>query len=283
MFLSSFFQSRSPSTRDAGSDWGNWVSAVSSRSASGAVVNTDTALALTALRGCVTLLAESVAQLPCELYRRTDGGNRERATDHPLYDVIHSQPNQKDTAFEYYEQAQGALGLDGNHIALIDRDGAGYVRELIPVSNTKVQVLKGNDGMPYYHLYDLDEVLPARMVHHIKGFSLDGYVGVSPIETNADAIGLAIATEEHASAVFSRGTTMSGVIERPREASPITDQKKLDRLLEKFAERHSGIRNMFSVAMLPGGDDLQAAGNGQRKSPAAGKPQAFGSYHLPAL
>ena len=118
------------------------------------MVNKDTALALTALRGCVTLLAESVAQLPCELYRRTGDGNRERATDHPLYDVIHSQPNRKDTAFEYYEQAQGALGLDGNHIALIDRDGAGYVRELIPVSNAKVRVLKGNDGMPYYHLID---------------------------------------------------------------------------------------------------------------------------------
>jgi HK97 family phage portal protein len=46
---------------------------------------------------------------------------------------------------------------------------------------------------------------------------------------------------------------MSGVIERPREAAPITDQAKLDRLLSKFAERHSGIRNMFSVAMLQEG------------------------------
>ncbi|HET8799632.1 MAG TPA: phage portal protein [Marinobacter sp.] len=254
MFLSNFFQSSSTSSGKPGNDWSNWVSSMTGRSsASGAMVNKDTALALTALRGCVTLLAESVAQLPCELYRRTAGGGRDRAVDHPLYDVIHSQPNRKDTKFEYYEQAQGALGLDGNHIALIDRDGAGYVRELIPISNKKVRVLKGNDGMPYYHLIDQNEILPSRMVHHIKGFSLDGFVGVSPIETNADAIGLAIATEEHASAVFSRGTTMSGVIERPREAAPITDQGKLDRLLTKFAERHSGIRNMFSVAMLQEG------------------------------
>tara|TARA_R110002110_G_scaffold89071_1_gene232015 strand:- start:17555 stop:18817 length:1263 start_codon:yes stop_codon:yes gene_type:complete len=253
MFISNFFQSRGTSSNNPGTEWGNWASAMGSSSSAGTLVNKDTALALAALRGCVTLLAESVAQLPCELYRRTADGGRERATDHPLYDVIHSQPNRKDTAFEYYEQSQGALGLDGNHIALIDRDGAGYVRELIPVSNTKVRVLKGNDGMPYYHLLDQNDILPARMVHHIKGFSLDGFVGVSPIDTNADAIGLAIATEEHASAVFSRGTTMSGVIERPREASPITDQTKVDRLLSKFAERHSGVRNMFSIALLQEG------------------------------
>lgn len=254
MFLSNFFQSTSTSSGKPGNDWSNWVSSMTGRSSSaGAMVNKDTALALTALRGCVTLLAESVAQLPCELYRRTENGGRERAGEHPLYDVIHSQPNRKDTAFEYFEQAQGALGLDGNHIALIDRDGAGYVRELIPISNKKVRVLKGNDGMPYYHLIDQNEILPSRMVHHVKAFSLDGFVGVSPIETNADAIGLAIATEEHASAVFSRGTTMSGVIERPREAAPITNQANLDNLLSKFAERHSGIRNMFSVAMLQEG------------------------------
>lgn len=254
MFLSSFFPSASPSAKRPGHDFTSWISGVSGRqSSAGAMVNTDTALALTALRGCVTLLAESVAQLPCELYRRTEGGNRERATDHPLYDVIHNQPNKKDTVFEYYEQSQGLLGLEGNHIALIERDGAGYVQELIPVNPKKVQVLKGADGMPYYHLTEHNETLPSRMVHHIKGFSLDGYVGLSPIESNADAIGLALATEQHASAVFSRGTTMSGVIERPREAPSITDQAKLDRLLSKFAERHSGLRNMFSVAMLQEG------------------------------
>ncbi|MDE5192690.1 phage portal protein [Citrobacter freundii] len=52
-------------------------------------------MALSAVRACVTLLAESVAQLPCELYRRGANGGRERATDHPVYDLIHSQPNKK--------------------------------------------------------------------------------------------------------------------------------------------------------------------------------------------
>lgn len=251
MFLPSFFKT---STGGKSQDWTRWISSMSGRqSSAGTMVNTETAMALTAVRSCVTLLAESVAQLPCELYRRDEKGGRDRATDHPLYDIIHNRPNRKDTAFEYYEQSQGSLGLEGNHYALIDRDGAGYVNELIPVHPKKVRVLKGEDGLPYYQLLDVNEIIPMRMMHHIKYFSLDGYVGLSPVETNADAIGLALATEQHAAAVFQRGTTMSGVIERPSTVKAIDNQANIDSLLDKFAERHSGIRNMFSVAMLQEG------------------------------
>jgi len=254
MFLPSFFKTAGGSGR-TGTDWAGWTSSIGGQQTrAGTNVNTESALALTALRACVTLLAESVAQLPCELYRRDDKGGRDRATDHPLYDVIHSQPNKKDTSFEYYELTQGLLGLEGNHISLIDRDGSGYITELIPMNPKKIQVVKGQDGLPYYKLTDTGDILPMRMVHHIKGFSLDGFVGMSPIATNADSIGLALATEHHASAVFQRGATMSGVIQRPNEAPPIKDQKAVDRLLNKFTERHGGgLRNAFSVALLQEG------------------------------
>ncbi|WP_432473327.1 phage portal protein [Amphritea sp. HPY] len=219
----------------------------------GMMVTTETALANSALRSCVTLLAESIAQLPCELYRRDENGGRKKATDHTLYDVIRHQPNRKDNAFEYYEQSQGSLGLEGNQFSLIERNGAGYVTELLPINPKKVSVLKGPDLMPYYDIQGIDGILPMRMVHHIRAFSLDGYVGLSPLQTSADVIGLGLATEEHAAAVFSRGTTMSGVIERPHEAGAIKTQEGVDRLLSKFADRHSGLSNAFSVAMLQEG------------------------------
>nr|WP_300312769.1 phage portal protein [Halomonas sp.] len=255
MFWSGLFTSSSASGHARkGADWTGWVSSVVGRqSKAGTLVNTETALAVSALRACVTLLAESVAQLPCELYRRDDQGGRTRAVDHPIYDLVHSQPNRKDTSFEYYEQGIGALCLEGNDFSLIERDGAGYPRELIPVHPQKMRVLKGPDGLPYYQLLEGNDILPMRLVHHVKAFSVDGFVGLSPIATNADAIGLALATEQHAAAVFQRGATMSGVIERPREATPISDQAKVDRLLQKFAERHAGLRNMFSVALLQEG------------------------------
>ncbi|GHB30528.1 portal protein [Salinicola rhizosphaerae] len=254
MFLPGMFQSARQPTQKQSSDWTSWISGMSrTRTSAGAGVNSGNALRVGALRACVTLLAESVAQLPCELYRRTSDGGRERATGHPVYDLLHSQPNQKDSSFEYFEQGQGALGLEGNHYSLIERDGAGFPIELIPINPKKVQVLKGSDGLPYYHLVDINEVVSMRQMHHVKSFSTDGYLGISPIASNADSIGLAMSTEEHAAAVFERGATMSGVIERPREVEAIKSQEGVDRLLNKFTERHGGLRNAFSVALLQEG------------------------------
>ena len=249
MFLPMMFGSGSKSL-----NYSTWISALSGKTAkSGVMVTPDTAMAVAAIRACVTLLAESVAQLPCELYRRK-GDQRERATDHPLYDLIHAQPNQKDTAFEFYEQSMGSLGFRGNAYSLIDRNGRGYIQELIPVHPDKITPLKGPDGLPYYQLLDgSNQILPMRQVHHIKAFSLDGFLGLSPIQTNPDTIGLSMAVDEHASRVFANGTTLSGVIERPKEAPKIDSQEKLDLLLNKFIERHSGLRNSFSVAMLQEG------------------------------
>ncbi len=249
MFLPMMF---SPGSKSL--DYSTWISALSGKTAkSGVMVTPDTAMAVAAIRACVTLLAESVAQLPCELYRRK-GDQRERATDHPLYDLIHSQPNQKDTAFEFYEQGMGSLGFRGNAYSLIDRDGRGYISELIPINPDKIAVLKGPDGLPYYQLLDgSNQILPMRMVHHVKAFSLDGFVGLSPVQTNADAIGLSMAVDEHASRVFANGTTLSGVIESPKDGAKFESQTKLDAFLNKFVERHSGLRNSFSVALLQEG------------------------------
>ncbi|CAJ1836563.1 hypothetical protein HLBENOHH_01984 [Aeromonas dhakensis] len=244
-----------------GGNFSQWISSMTGKATkSGVLVTPDTALAQGVVRACVTLLAESVAQLPCELYRREDE-SRKRATEHPLYDIVHASPNQKDTAFEYNELRMGHLGLRGNSYSLIDRDGKGYITELIPVNPDKIAVLKGPDGLPYYQLLDGSQrILPMRMVHHVKAFSLDGYLGLSPIQTNPDTVGLAIAVDEHAGRVFANGTTLSGVIESPKDGAKFDTQVKLDAFLNKFVERHSGIRNAFSVALLQEGMQYKQMG-----------------------
>ncbi|MEV3830203.1 phage portal protein [Aeromonas allosaccharophila] len=238
--------------RRGGGNFSQWISGVGARrSKSGVMVTPESALAQGTVRACVTLLAESIAQLPCELYQRSDD-SRNKATDHPLYDIIHVCPNLKDTIFEFNEQRMGHLGLRGNSYSLIDRDGSGYVTELIPVNPDKIMVLKGSNGLPFYKLLDgSNQILPMRMMHHVKGFSLDGYLGVSPIQSNPDAIGLAMAVDEHAGSVFANGTALSGVIEAPNK--PFETQAKLDAFKSKFVGDYSGARNSFGVALLQEG------------------------------
>ncbi len=93
MFLPQFYQR--PSVPGKRNDWSVFPSGLrGGHSNAGVVVTPETAMAIGAVRACVTLLAESVAQLPCELYRRSKDGGRERAADHPLYASIAMPPSQ---------------------------------------------------------------------------------------------------------------------------------------------------------------------------------------------
>ena len=248
MFAKQFF---SPQVSTGGG--GSWRSGLGgARSDAGPLVTVESALTLTSLQACVTLIAESIAQLPLELFRRTKDGGREPAKDHPLYRILAYAPNEWQTPFEYRENSQLKAGTRGNSISLIGRDGDGTVTGLYPVDPESVQVLKGPDLLPYYRI-DGQEPIPQRMVHHVRWWSLNNYVGMSPIMLHANAIGHAQAIQQYAGKSFLNGTALSGVIERPRESSPIKDQSVIDRITDRWQQMYGGSTNAKRVAMLQEG------------------------------
>ena len=204
------------------------------------------------VQACVSTLAESVAQLPCELYKRKADGSREKATDHPLYDIIHNTPNNWMTAFEYHEFKQTSLGWRGNSIDYIEWDRKGHVKQLIPLAWDKIQVLKAKNGEPVYRNKETGQIFPFRNIHHVRWISKNGRTGLSPIQNHMDQIGLAIATERHAEKVFANGTTLSGVIERPEGAAQL-DSDAVQGLKDGWVDAHAGLDNAFSVAVLQEG------------------------------
>lgn len=237
----------------SGGSSGFWRGLIGSgRSAAGVTVTPDTALAITVLQNCVTLLAESIGQLPLEMYRRLGDGKREVASSHPLYDVLRYQPNPWQTPYEYREAGQLALGLRGNCYSYIERGDDGAVKALYPLHNDKVLVLKGGDLRPVYRIGG-HEPLPMRLIHHVRWHTKNHYTGLSPIELHADAVGLAQAVRQYAGKSFANGTAVSGVIERPREAPPIKEQVSIDRILDQWGTKFSGIDNAKKVAMLQEG------------------------------
>lgn len=256
MFFSNLLGGNEGLVSDGGSSF--WRRGVgSSRSAAGVTVTPDTALAITVLQTCVTLLAESVGQLPLELYRRLGDGKRESATAHPLYDVLRYQPNPWQTPYEYRESGQLALGLRGNCYSFIERNDDGSVKALYPLRNDKVVVLKGGDLRPVYRIGGHD-ALPMRLIHHVRWHTKNHYTGLSPVELHADAVGLAQAVRQYAGKSFANGTAVSGVIERPKEAPPIKEQASIDRILDQWGNKFSGIDNAKKVAMLQEGMTFKA-------------------------
>ena len=83
-------------------------------SGSGIAVGPDTAMRCATVFSCVKVLAESVAQLPMILYRRRRDGGKERATDHPVYPLLHDRPNKWQTSYTWREQMMTSLCLRGN-------------------------------------------------------------------------------------------------------------------------------------------------------------------------
>lgn len=222
------------------------------RSSAGVAVTPESALALPILQNCVTLLAETVAQLPLELFQRKDKGQRDAAINHPLYDVLRYQPNPFQTPCEYMERHQGAAGLRGNAFSFIDRREDGNVTALWSLKNEQVQVLKGADLLPYYRI-GTSESVPMRMVHHVRWFGTNPYVGLSPIELHADAIGLTQAVRQYTGKSFANGVAVSGVIERPREAPAIKDQGTVDKIVDQWGQKFGGMDNAKKVALLQEG------------------------------
>lgn len=222
------------------------------RSASGERVNERTALALPMMQTCVTLLAESMAQLPLEMFRRVGEDSRKAARDHPLYDVLKYRPNPWQTPFDRMELAQGHAGLRGNAFTYIDRDGRGRIQNLYPLSSDNVSVLIGADRRPFYKVGS-QAALSQEHIHHVRWFSVDGYTGLSPVMLHADSIGHTQALSEYASKSFRHGTALSGVLERPKEAPAIESQAGVDRITEDWMSKFGGAANAGKVALLQEG------------------------------
>lgn len=258
MFFSSLLASKDGGNLvDSGGGFWRGVLGFIGSTASGVRITPETAMALPILQNCVTLLAESLASCPAELYQRMDNGGRVSAVDHPLYKVLRYQPNGYQTPYERVEQSQLSAGLRGNSYAFMERGEDGNVQKLWPLDASKVTVLKGPDLLPYYRVDGAGQPLPMRLIHHVRWHSHSGYAGLSPVQLHADAIGLAQTVRTFAGKSFANGASIAGVIQRPKEVTAIKDQATIDSITDQWGNKFSGPDNARKVAMLQEGMTFQ--------------------------
>jgi len=217
-------------------------------SASGRVVNDKEALKVSAVFACIRILSQSIASLPLILYKRTEEGGKQRSVENPLYWVLHDQPNQIQSSFDFFEYVVGSLCLRGNSYVQRILNGAGQVSELWPLPTEAVTVKITPTGEKYY-VYSrngVQKVFGADEIIHFKGLSSDGLVGLSPIDSARESIGVALATEEHSARFFSEGVSPTGVLEHP---GVLTDAAA-KRIRDSFQERYAGSGNSGKTMLL---------------------------------
>ena len=252
--LTSIFKARDkPENRTAGSSYTFFMGG----STAGKIVTERSAMQMTAVYSCVRILAEAIAGLPLHLYRYTDSGGKEKATDHPLYLLLHDEPNPEMSSFVFRETLMTHLLLWGNAYAQIIRNGKGEVMALYPLMPNKMSVERNENGQLYYtYTRSAEEaktaetgrvILLPKDVLHIPGLGFDGLVGYSPIAMAKNAIGLAIATEEYGAKFFANGAAPSGVLEHP---GTIKDPQ---RVREAWQSQFGGSSNSGKIAVLEEG------------------------------
>ena len=251
-FLSRLFKTRASPKN---SSWFSPPSFFFGTSSSGKAVNEKTALQTTAVYACVRILAETIASLPFHTYRYTLNG-KEKAIEHPIYYLLHSEPNPEMTSFVFRETLMTHLLLWGNAYAQIIRDGRGRVLGLYPLLPNKVIVNRNQHGELVYQ-YEKDGqtyFLRSYEVLHIPGLGFDGLIGYSPIAMAKNAIGMAIATEEYGAKFFANGANPGGVLEHPGVV------KDPARIRESWNAVYQGSSNAHRVAVLEEGMKFQSIG-----------------------
>lgn len=236
--------------------WGTSPSFFFGGTPSGKAVNEHTAMQVTAVYSCVRILAEAIAGLPLHLYKYTSDGGKEKALDHPLYYLLHSEPNAEMTSFVFRETLMSHLLLWGNAYAQIIRDGAGRVVSLYPLLPANMSVNRSANGrLCYEYSADTGTVkLSPENVLHIPGLGFDGLIGYSPIAMAKNSIGMAIACEEYGAAFFANGANPGGVLEHP---GIVKDQA---RVRESWNAVYQGSGNAHRIAVLEEGMKFNAIG-----------------------
>ena len=252
--FSGLFRSRDkPQNRTAGSAYSFFFGG----STAGKRVNERSAMQMTAVYSCVRILAEAVAGLPLHLYRYKEDGGKEKALDHPLYLLLHDEPNPEMSSFVFRETLMTHLLLWGNAYAQIIRNGKGEVIALYPLMPDRMTVDRDRDGKLYYeYTVSTDDTptvkgtvvrLNSSDVLHIPGLGFDGLVGYSPIAMAKNAIGMAIACEEYGAKFFANGAAPGGVLEHP---GTIKDPQ---RVRESWQSTFGGSGNANKTAVLEEG------------------------------
>jgi HK97 family phage portal protein len=225
----------------------------SSSSEAGISVNQDTALNYTAFWACVRLLSETLASLPFKLYEQIEYRKKIPAVNHPLYRLLHDEPNPEMDSFSFIETLMYHLiASNGNCYSYIDWDEDRTVIKALWIMNPD-KVTKGRDSQKNiiytYQFEDGARDIPAYRVWHIPGFGFDGLVGYTPLTYARNLIGLGVAAERMGSKLFANGLTFGGFLQHPKTMTAQAQKNWEDQL----KANHEGVDKAHRLLILEEG------------------------------
>lgn len=212
--------------------------------ASGKHVTVDSALQLSAVFSCVSLIAETVSTLPLKVYRRKDDGSRELAKEHQLYTLLCRSPNYEQTPARYLLMVAASICLWGNSFTEIIRSPiTKRIISLNPLLPQNMTVKRDKDTKMLKYIYTENGVkreIDEKSMMHIRGFGIDGVMGIFKIFKARETIGVAQSAEESAGKFFENGLQGSGLLSTNDKLNPEQRERLRDSMTRFMGSKNAG-------------------------------------------
>ncbi len=184
---------------------------------------------------CVSLIADSLMQLPIGCYR-AQGDARIPLTLPTLFvtpDAAIGYP-------EWVHQLAVSLVARGNCYGLVlARDGQDTPTQIQTLHPDEV-ICRLYGGEPRYTVFGIDEGLTRRDIFHVKGFSLPGrysFQGLDPVAYARHTIGRGLAAAEYASRFFGQSANPGGLLSTDQDMPDATAKEMQERWMEAHGHR----------------------------------------------
>lgn len=247
----------------------NWWGMTSFNNSAGVSVSHKTAMTLSAVSCGIRVYSEAIAQLPCVMVEQQDYRTERPATDHHLWPIVHDEPNKEQGKMQFFNQMTAFMVGWGNSYAEIQRDTTGKVIALWPIHPSRIpnrnirrntrdpsmyyEIVIGDPGELVYYVNNDDGTyyaIPSSDMLHVPGMMTeDGITGKGVIEVGASAIGIALATEEHAGAFFRNGAAPNIAIKSPK----VVGKETAERLRDQWQKVFGGVKNHYKTILLEDG------------------------------
>ena len=222
----------------------------------------------TTVSACVMLIADSIAQMTCNVYKRTDNG-RIRDDRPNLSYLLRKRPNYYDAPFTFKQTITTDLLLDGNAFIFTGRNPDGSPKSLIPLPPESVVIKFDDNGDVYYeyhykgniYKYSPDYIL------HIPAYRYGTIRGVSPLAYSYHAARLGLTLDEYTNDSFDGGIHSKLLIEVPNDEKKFSKedaQKLKERIMSAYGgKEHANDPFIVANGMKASALDLESNADAQ--------------------
>jgi HK97 family phage portal protein len=213
-------------------------------------VTSETALRIAAVFACNRVLSETLSVCPLFEYEKQSDGSRKAITDTEEYELLHYAPNPDMTPGQFKESGVSNINLGGNFFAQKVRNLNGKLIQLRPINWDRVRFdVDKSTGQLLYYVDGGTTPLTRDSILHIPGLTLDGYIGITPIEYIANTVRIGRYQDRFTQNFYENGVMTSGVFEHPNALK----DDAFNRLKKDLEKNYAGLKNAGVPMILEDG------------------------------